>query len=255
MIFSIQHFLEDHFNRLGFSDVDQYAIKVANLFARNIATGSEEEVLISLHRIRTAFFRNNASVNRPDFERDLLSTLSRKFKKKINSAEFPGGILVEKVYFKNKRKTIELLLEKFRSAVESRAIDTFWHSRIKRKLARRPERLGQGLLAIYIKGVFLDSKRGIIIRELFTGIGFVDVAIIIANIPHLIEIKMLTSGLIGVDQLRCYMRQEERREGWLVLFDARQQRVKPPLPQRINTADGRIRIVSININPSQPSKS
>jgi len=51
MIFSVQRFLEDHFERRGLEDVDQYAIQVANvverlgLRARNLSIGMRQSVI------------------------------------------------------------------------------------------------------------------------------------------------------------------------------------------------------------------
>ena len=85
MIFSIQRYLEDYFERLGLSDVDQYAIKLANIYSSLSSTSPDEDVLRSIRRIHTVFFRNNDSLDRTEFESRLLAALNRKFKKKRQS--------------------------------------------------------------------------------------------------------------------------------------------------------------------------
>ncbi len=85
MIFSIQRYLEDYFERLGLRDADQYAIKLANIYASFGPTSSDKDVLHSIHRIHTVFFRNNDSLDRAEFENKLLASLNRKFKKKRQS--------------------------------------------------------------------------------------------------------------------------------------------------------------------------
>ena len=82
MIFSIQRFLEDYFNRRNLSDIDQYAIKIANLYDRRRHAKSEEQFLKLMRRIRTVFFQNNPSLDRPQFNSSLLKLLDRQFEKK-----------------------------------------------------------------------------------------------------------------------------------------------------------------------------
>ena len=56
MVFELQRYLEDLFERRQLSDLDQYAVKLANLYdqARH-ATGFEKR----MRRISTSFFRIN----------------------------------------------------------------------------------------------------------------------------------------------------------------------------------------------------
>ena len=82
MIFSVQRFLEDHFERRGLADVDQYAIRAANVFARLGSKPSEDTLARKLARLRTAFFRRNQDLDRKEFEAQLAATLRRRFPKK-----------------------------------------------------------------------------------------------------------------------------------------------------------------------------
>lgn len=82
MIFSVQSFLEDHFERRGLADVDQYAVRVANIFARLGPTASEKALARDLGRLQTVFFRRNANLDRREFEGRLAATLRHRFKKK-----------------------------------------------------------------------------------------------------------------------------------------------------------------------------
>ena len=90
--------------------------------------------------------------------------------------------------------------------------------------------------------------------EIPSGIGFVDVEIKLANVLHLVELKVMTRALKGTRQLQTYMKTERRREGWLVLFDARPPRRKDAVPPQIPTPDGIIRVVVVDINPLPPSR-
>ncbi len=82
MIFSVQRYLEDYFQRRGLTDSDQYAVKVANFYARLQPATTENDSLRLLHRIRTTFFRANTNLDRSKFESELLKLLKREFKKK-----------------------------------------------------------------------------------------------------------------------------------------------------------------------------
>lgn len=82
MIFSIQRYLEDHFNQRGLRDIDQYAVTLAALYDRERYGRTSEQFLSMMKRMRTAFYRRNAQIARPLFEKKLLVLLDSKFKKK-----------------------------------------------------------------------------------------------------------------------------------------------------------------------------
>jgi len=81
-VFSVQHFLEDHFEQRGLADIDQYAVRVANAFERVGVGATAESVARQIGRIHTAFFRRNTDLERREFEQQLASALLRRFKKK-----------------------------------------------------------------------------------------------------------------------------------------------------------------------------
>ncbi|HWZ63017.1 MAG TPA: hypothetical protein VNX02_08345 [Steroidobacteraceae bacterium] len=81
-VFSVQHFLEDHFEQRGLTDIDQYAVRVANVFGRVGVEATAESVARQIGRIHTAFFRRNKELERREFEEHLASALLRRFKKK-----------------------------------------------------------------------------------------------------------------------------------------------------------------------------
>jgi hypothetical protein len=255
MIFSIQRYLEDYFTRLGLSDLDQYAVKLANAYAKLRSTASDDDLVKAFRRIRTVFFRNNSNLNRVQFERNLIKLLRKHFQKKSLEMAFPGGVSIERKQINKKhRRTMATLLSKFREAIEARAIDVFWQSRKQSKLTRNPERIGQGLLATFIKGVLFPSQKGLVLREVHSGIGFIDIAVIFSSVLHLIELKVLTSKFVGVSQLEHYMRTEKRDEGWLVIFDARAPSSQSPITNTIVTKTGKIKVVLVNVNPIPPSQ-
>lgn len=152
------------------------------------------------------------------------------------------------------RITIRRFLEEFKLTVQAEAVNSFWDSRAKGILTKRPEKLGQELL-----GVFANAKlasRGAAIREGTSGIGFVDVQVTFSSgLLHVVELKMLKGvSLPGSTQLATYMAQKKRKEGWLVLLDARRWSQKKPVPATILRPSGIIRTVLIELNPIPPSR-
>ena len=150
--------------------------------------------------------------------------------------------------------TIRRMLEEFKDTVEAEAVNSFWESRVRGQLRKRPEKLGQEIL-----GVFASAKldgRGAAIREAVSGIGFVDVLVTFSSgLLHIIELKVLKAGGVpGPTQLESYMKNKNRTEGWLVFFDSRRWDHKQPVPSKINRASGTIRTVVIDVNPIPPSK-
>jgi hypothetical protein len=82
VIFSVQRYLEEHLERRGLADVDDYAIQAANAFERVGPRATDTAVARELARIRTTFFRRNADLNRRQFEAQLARSLKQQFKKK-----------------------------------------------------------------------------------------------------------------------------------------------------------------------------
>lgn len=253
MIFSVQRFLEDYFERRGLADVDQYAIRVANAFERVGAKASQKAMVREIRRLRTVFYHRNRYLIREDFETRLASTLRTRFKKKRNDASFTTFVrsfAPARVRLRGRRRSIGALLLEFKRAVEARAIDAFWDSRGKQLMRSKPEKIAQALLAVFAKGVL--GTKGVVLREMASGIGFVDVGISFGGAVHLIELKILKRQLTGASQLAAYMRTEGRTKGWLLLIDARTAPKRKALPVRIDVRPGSITTVVIDVNPVVP---
>lgn len=257
MIFAVQRFLEDHLSRRGLADHDQYAVKLANLYGQRRWTGSRSAFEKAMHRIQTVFFKSNTITDRTEFEAKLLERLEGKFpKKKPNKLPiiFPGGVAAEKKQLARTKRSVRGILGRFKHAVESRASDSFWESRSKGKLTTRPEQKGQGLLSVFLQGV-LDQGSGFAVNEVSSGVGWIDVLLVLSSRPHVLELKMLRGpGTPGVSQLGTYMGNERRREGWLVLFDTRNPRKRTGIPETITIAEGKVRVITIDVNPTPPSR-
>ena len=166
---------------------------------------------------------------------------------------FPGGVVSERrKWQKLKRRKVHSLVLGFKNAIEARAIDAFWISRKQGKLRKRPEKIAQSLFAVFAMGVI--GQTGCLLREVASGIGYVDVGVIFSRTLHLIEMKVLRDALVGPDQLEQYMQKEKRREGFLVLVDTIPPHKKKILPTTIKTPSGLIRVVVVDANPTPPSR-
>lgn len=133
-------------------------------------------------------------------------------------------------------------------------MNSFWKSRTRSKLAEKAEKRGQDILGVFARGKL--AGQGTAIREAVCGIGFVDILIKFSSgLLHIVELKMLKGVYIpGAAQLARYMVHMNRNVGWLVFFDARNERQKSPVPAVIKTKAGIIRTVVIDINPIPPHK-
>jgi hypothetical protein len=257
MLFSIQRLLEDSFEAKHLVDVDQYAVRLANVYAQKRASSSDDELRKAVGRVRTAFYRRNPLPDRKAFERALLSRLDAKFKKESVSHsgfEFPGGVSRERVRLQRKpRRSLRDILEEFKHATESRGVDTIWESRTAGRLRRRPEKVAQGMLSQFVMGV-LSNRGGELLRELASGTGFVDIVVRLSTVPHLVELKILRDKLEGPAQLEAYMKSERKSVGWLVVFDARKPDRKTAVPLTMRTKAGIVNIICVDVNPLAPSR-
>lgn len=155
MIFSVQRFLEDYFERRGLTDADQYAIRVANVFGRMSPNATRENLVRDLARLQTVFYRKNGQIQRREFEGQLVANLQARFKKKRDDRvpdSFENAIRPARARLQGNRRSVAVLLSEFKRAVESRAVDAFWDSRRRNVLRRRPEKIAQALLAVFAKG-------------------------------------------------------------------------------------------------------
>ena len=110
-------------------------------------------------------------------------------------------------------------------------------------------------------GVFAKAAlngKGVALREGMSGTGFVDLAIVLrGGVAHLVELKIHSAGkLKGPTQLATYMKHEGRREGWLLVFDARPSTGTIPrdvLPSALTLPSGKVHVMVVDINPIKPS--
>jgi len=255
MVFNIQTYIEDYLQKRAIADPDSYAVRVANLYYRNRALGSEAHFLASLRRVRTLLFTVNRISDRSQFESELLARLDNRFEKKAlrASAQFPGGTKTEtRRIGQLPRITIEAIIAEFKCAIEARAVDIFWLSRKKGRLRSRPEGIAQALFATFSRAIL--ASRGYTLREFASGVGFVDVGVIVSRSLHIVEFKILKAHFTGPAQVAAYMRNEGRRRAHLVVIDARPPDKKKPIPARVATSAGEVIVRAIDINPLPPSR-
>lgn len=258
-VFAVQRDLEDYLDRLGVEDRDQYAVRLANLYDGHRRSLDASAFLARMAAIRTVVFKTHRELDRQEFERRLLERLDSRYLKK-KSPDFPGGVALEHQILqqRERRRSIRDLLSLFQRAVEGRAVESFWESRTQGRLKPQPETIGSSLLAVFTKGALRD--RGLVLKEFASGIGYVDIGIVLSGSTiHLIELKVVRgSEIVGVEQLGRYMRTEDRREGWLVVFDARKAGREPGPGEQlepIRVEEGIVRVLRIDINPIPPSRS
>ena len=82
MIFAIQSYVEDYFNRRGLDDPDQYGVALARLYDRQRHGKTISQFLSAMKHIRTVFYKRNDHIQRDTFDRKMLALLDSKFKKK-----------------------------------------------------------------------------------------------------------------------------------------------------------------------------
>ena len=110
-----------------------------------------------------------------------------RFKKKSDNprfTNFEGSFASARARLRGRRHSIATVLSEFKRAIEARAVDAFWHSRKKHLMRSRPEKIAQALLAVFAKGVV--GKNGVVLREIASGIGFVDVGVSFGGTLHLV---------------------------------------------------------------------
>ena len=257
MIFTIQRSIEDYFSQRNLDDSDSYAVRLANQFASYSGIESPDQLHVRLARLRTNFYKCNSAIERAPFIRALVKFLGQKFIGKNSGFEGQAFFTKQKLAaqrkrLKERRRSILEILECFRDSTEARNIDVFWDSRKKLQLRKRAEKIGQSMLSQFIQGV-LTNRGGRLFREIYSGVGFVDIAVMFGNVPHLIELKVLKCQFQGPAQLETYMKNEKRKEGWLLIFDARPHSRKTDLPERMKRKAGTIKIVVVDLNPAPPS--
>src|SRR5207245_600140 len=118
----------------------------------------------------------------------------------------------------------------------------------------RCEKIGHEMLGVFARARL--AGRGSAICEAKSGTGFVDVLLTFSSgLLHVLELKVLKGrDLPGPAQLAADMAHWNRREGWLVLFDARKQNRKTMVPTSFKRTSGTIRTVVIDINPVPPHR-
>lgn len=254
MLYTIQTYLEDYLRRLSYQYTDNFAVEIAKIYYAKRIELDDEELIKIINEIKTSFYVNNRIENREEINRLIISRLDSRFKKKLSEPEddFSKGLDDDKIAYGGMVPSMDIILDKFRNAVEARGIDSFWVSRKKNELKKGPESIAQGLWGTYTYRAFEDQV--VSIREFLSGIGFVDSGIVINGKLDLIEIKILDNGFTGVEQLDTYMKTEGIDRGYLLVFDARSLDRKSTLPVEIPTEAGKVYVKVVNINPQAPSK-
>ncbi len=254
MLYSIQTFLEDFFYKRSYVISDNYVIEITKTYYYERKYSHIEYILSKLNNIPTVFYHNNIVGNRKDFESFILKVLDRKYYKRLTpySKWYKGGLTTEKEFLSgNESITVETILTSFKHSTESKLIDVFWKSRKKSKLKPYPEKTGQALFDFFVYTTLPDQVKSL--REPMVGIGDIDFVLIINGVKHLVEIKVITSKVIGFEQLDRYMEIEKINVGYLMFFDSLPPGDKLLVPPEQQVENGIIYSTVIDINPPSPS--
>jgi hypothetical protein len=254
----IQGAVLDFLHRAGLPDSDGFAREAALRYLQSRAMASDPAP--ALGRIRTSAFSAKPR-ERTQLTRALISLLDRRFSARIARAEEPfvrmqatrsPAAAAKRIYDPTRKLSKEL--ERFKAAVEARSVSDFWVKRTKGVLKKKPESIGQALLIQFLSGLLRTPKQGTVLREVQSGIGYVDVMVFLATSePLIVELKVLPVGSArGEQQLRAYLKTEGVKFGWLVTFDARKNGAL--LPEGADTSEGiTVQRIVVKINPPAPS--
>jgi hypothetical protein len=132
-------------------------------------------------------------------------------------------------------------------------VEAFWVSRKQQELRPKPEQIAQLSLLMFLDEPIRD-RSGFTLKEVHTGIGYVDVMAVFGRSKrYIVELKIRTGPRFnGSAQLKSYLASHRLTHGWLVLFDSRTG--PKELAGETLVVDGRtIDVVSVDINPVPPS--
>lgn len=257
MLAAIQGAVLDFLQRASISDSDGFAREAAIRYLRSRA--SKDDPITALGKIRTSTFSARRR-ERAELTAALVKHLDRRFRTRIARVE------VDLTHFPvanrrpaaprtaNPATRLTAELARFKHSTEARNVDTFWVKRTKGVLKQKPEQEGQALLISFLSGVLRSPRHGTILKEVQSGIGYVDVMVFLGTSePQIVELKVIPKGNArGVSQLRQYLQTEQANLGWLIIFDARKQ--GPPIAEGPTIESGiTVHTIVIDINPPPPS--
>lgn len=127
------------------------------------------------------------------------------------------------------RMELEACLDRFVRSVQAEHRMSFWRlDDGKREWCERPERHGQNLLRIFLKGVFDDRIE--VLEEVEVGAGRLDLYLLLrGGLRIVVELKMCGEGYSssyafeGLGQLDHYMENKATKLGYLIVFDGRRR--------------------------------
>ncbi len=265
LLYRIQGAILDQLTTLGFPDIDGFAAELADSYLSRRSGTDKEHFLKVAGKIRTGTFAR-ARRQRKSITQIILERLDKRFLPDLGRWRTPltlrpaqkakvRGLVQGARRPASGRLQFDALLHEYRKAIELNGIPEFWKSRKRGELRANPESLAQHSLSMFLHSPVRD-RNGFLLREVRTGIGFVDVlAVFGRSRQYLVELKILTSRkLVGLRQLARYLDVRGLSEGWLVVFDARPPKGRSQLCDEARLVKSKtIRVLVIDINPPRPS--
>lgn len=262
-LFRLQGFVLDELAALGLQDRDGFSAQVAQLYLARRPLTTSGEFLKIVAAVRTTTFAPKKH-QRSEVTAHLLKVLDRRYLARLNSRTTMSaptstkakkiGVLASGARRASGRNQFHELMLEFRTAVRLNGIAGFWHSRSKGQLKPKPESIAQQALAMFLH-MPIKGRSGIVLEEVRSGTGYVDVMALFGSKSYVVELKILkTKTLRGVQQLADYLDLHSLAEGWLIVFDARATKNRVPLPDDVQKVNGKtINLLFVDINPVPPS--
>ena len=225
----INHRIRDALHSRGWRDPDDFGLRVSKQLAEHVATGASlgESIGYALGSTKTVFFRVN-EVSRDHFELTL------------------AGLLQALQLGENSQLTS--CLERFCRFAERQLAQELWKSRN-----------DEGVLRSHLQ-TSLEAQRGSTVKELVTGRGRADIALVDPEAKEVIETKLWKGEQYfrqGLAELAEYLRTEGLRKGYYVVLDTSRtnELVRDKGTCWTEQVAGRtIEVHFVRISPSVPSK-
>ena len=225
----LNHEIQRLFRLSSYRDLDSFGTQLSRSIAGRIISGDSlsEAIRASVPSVETGFFRVNRSVNRDGLRRQIELQL-RTYDLPPN--DLPGSI------------------SDFRKFAERQLAQELWKNRS-----------DEGVLRSHLQ-TFLEARHGRTLKEMVTGRGRTDVALVDGGTSEVIETKLWKGEAYfrdGLVELAQYLRTEDLGEGHYVVLDCSLENglVEENGPEWIEEVEGRhIRVYFVCVRPATPSR-
>jgi hypothetical protein len=175
---------------------------------------------------------------------------------KIEEKLKPFGNILRRLECASRPNTFRDLLLTFAKVAAREYWQAIW-SKPGESFLPNPERVAQAFLGLFLHGHW--EGVGFVGREIANGDGYVDLLVHLLGHDYLVELKILgcSWGIghakDGLDQLDAYMRNYQRREAFLVVFDGRKTSKGEQLEPSYDVGHGRVHVVTVRVYFDAPT--